>query len=269
MNRPCLYSGVLVLLICGLFGCRLGRKAGGPSSNGTTPRLEAIGRGLSFLLRDRSDPSALIALDYLQRKYDLPGNLTFEQTAPQSLESLGRWRRFLDKNSPVDEHYFAADDLRAETEQLVMRALYCDSVQLAAGYGAILKEYLIGGHYEGYELTHTAFILKFLQDNNCPFDPELGNEIRQETRCRLLEFLTRPQVRPDARYEALAVLQDLLLDRTLPDQHFVALLSDQRPDGGWAPLKTLPSAPHPTVLAVWALLAREHPNTTRIPFARR
>jgi hypothetical protein len=73
----------------------------------------------------------------------------------------------------------------------------------------------------------------------------------------------------DVRYEALALLEDVSGDRGVSDAELARVLAEQQSDGGWRAEADHESRLHPTVLALWALLARLHPDAAREPFARR
>ncbi len=256
-------------------GHRAPRPAGNLVSDteGSLDPLDPIERGLSYLRANRSDASALIVLDYLQRKYGLPPDLAFDRTCAGPIEGEKRrfWGGFLGRGQAIDDGFRTALPALPPTDQLVLRALYCDRVQLPSGYGALVGTFIARG---GYDLTHASLALKLVHDNGCPLDPAEDRDVGERLRSRLLRLVDAAPVDPryeelDVRYEALAFLEDFMKERALVGERFVRLVSEQQEDGGWKPQPDRPSEPHPTVLAVWALLARAHPDAPELHFARR
>jgi hypothetical protein len=235
----------------------------------------AIDRGLSYLRSDRSDPSALVVLDYLQRKYALGSDLSYENMAHGHGEALGTWARFVGGDPPVNEDMLGSLQGRPGTETFVNHALYCDRFPLPSDFGVLLRRYVMDGAYEGYEQTHASLTLKLIRDNGCRLGMDEA-DLRGIVWRGLLDVLDgdgeaplSQAARRDVRYEALAFLQDFAGNRDVEEARFSNVLSEQRADGGWGPEVDRPSKPHPTVLAVWALLAHAHSNTPEVPFARR
>lgn len=234
---------------------------------------EAISRGLSYLRQDPSDVSALIVLDYLQRKYALSAELAFETTHAGTDDDsrLAVWGRFVGTDRLSDEISLGFLTRGAEIEEVVMRALYCDRFALPAAYGGLLQRFAERG---GYELTHASLAVKLMRDNGCTVDGIEVPDFEEQLRRRTIDLIHRaPQDRRfeelDVRYEALAILEDFLIHRNVAPSEIARVLAEQQSDGGWRPTADQPSAPHPTVMAIWALLAWTHSEAAEIPFARR
>jgi hypothetical protein len=245
-----------------------------PSSIAAADIETSIDRGLSFLRRDRSDLSALVVLDYLQRKYALPRDLAFaamRSPAAADADRLRAWGRFVGADRPDDVAPLPplADD--PTVEEVVIHALDCDLTPLPPSFPARLERFARRGDYEA---THAALALKLAGDRSCPLDSSATSALRAKLRQRILEIIEK---RPndvrfealDVHYEAAAIFQDLLGERDLPAGVVAKLIREQQPDGGWRPAPDQPSRPHPTALAIWALLAHIHPDAPTIRFARR
>jgi hypothetical protein len=262
-----------------MVGC--GRSSVGapaPASGDEPPRAAqdqavAIERGLSYLRAHRSDASALGVLDYLRRKYGLADDLAFEKVFDGPAGTLGLWGRIVGRDPAVDAGALGSLEGRVGTTPIVLHALYCDRVPLPPDFGPALEKYAADEGFEGYELTHAALALKLLSDNRCGINPDVQTRLtaflRDGMRRRLAKSEQEPHQRSqrDVRYETLAFLQDVLEQHDLGEELFARLLSEQDPDGGWRPHPDQPTAPHPTVLAVWALLARQHPDVGPTRFA--
>lgn len=249
------------------------RAVGGPSA-AAHPGVAAaaIERGLLYLRRDHSDLSAAIVLDYLQRKYTLPSDLAFARldTASATDPRLRVWGRLVSQDQLCDPTALGAWGDQLSIDDVVMRALYCDRFQLPADYGKALQRFVGRG---GYELTHAALALRLLHDNGCTLASGDVPSLSKQIQARMVMLLSRTSPDPrfeelDVRYEALAFLQDFLSERDLPKSEFDRLLAEQQPDGGWRPQGDQPSRPHPTVLALWALLAHAQAGAPAVAFAR-
>ncbi len=245
----------------------------------------ALERGVSYLRGHRAssvepvaDVSALIVLDYLQRKYALASDLAFASAGSAvaagmagGTEGEQLWVRFLDSAAGATDGA-ALQPLTEppQIEAVVMRALYCDRFSLPANYLELLEQLADAG---GYSLTHAALARKLACDNGCLSAAAAATLDERLTR-GLHALLERPSVNPryeelDVRYEALAVLLDLVDNRAVTDAEFDRVVAEQLSDGGWKAEADHGSSLHPTVLALWALLARENPRAPRISFARR
>ena len=180
--------------------------------------------------------------------------------------ALGPWRRFIEHGTRRTSLEPLSD--RPTTEAVIARALHCDQTPVPANFGSLLERYATGGGYEGYEVTHAALALKLLADNGCSLSPADARSVRSSVELGLIDLVRAWSSRRDVVYEALAIGQDLAGIRSLGDDVFSTLVAEQLPDGGWAPRQGSASAPHPTALAIWALLARLRPNADATPFAR-
>jgi hypothetical protein len=271
-------AGALVLSGLAAAGLALSLRATTPSRapdasrRVVDPGAAALERGLSYLRANRSDLSALVVLDYLQRRYALARDYRFEAmyAGPRDDERLRLWGRIIGSDPRVDEDMLPPLTSSAGIEPLVMHALYCDRIRLPDDYGSNLRRFIARG---GYDLTHAVLALKLVRDNDCALQRVASAELEEEARRALRMLIGQAALDPryeelDTRYEALAVLQDFLDDGTVDGEQFARLLNEQQSDGGWRPQSDQPSRPHPTVLAVWALLARSRPSASRISFAR-
>lgn len=248
------------------------------SSDHERAKLVAVERGLAYarqhrVIRSSSDLSALIVLDYLQRKYALPNDLAFPAPIGDAVgaEKVQLWGRFVGEQRRTDVVALGALTETPSIEELVMHALYCDEVRLPVFYGDLLERFADHG---GYELTHASLALKILRDNGCRLQEGRQLTLEDLFRRRMLTLIDGVPQDPqyeelDVRYEALALLQDFLGVTNLPDTQLAKLLAGQQPDGGWRPQADQTSGLHPTILAIWALLARTHPSAPAISFARR
>jgi len=237
----------------------------------------AVERGFAFIRKNgavhsASDLSALMVLDYLQRRYALAPDLAFsEWTAlAHSPDDRRLWGRFVGVQRPVDAATLGTLAGRPSIDAVVMHALYCDQVPLPAAYGSVLRQFAERG---GYELTHASLALEIVRDNRCSLEAPDEGTLEELLRRRLRSLLARAPADPryeelDVRYEALAVLEDFLGTRDVPSALVARVLRDQQPDGGWKPQGDQVSALHPTVMAVWALLVSIHPDAPAIRFAR-
>lgn len=208
-----------------------------------------------------------MVLDYLRRKYRLAGDLAFERLSPRAAASLGPWRRFIEPGASPGRLEPLTD--RPTTEVVVFRALYCDRAPPPLNFGSRLDRYATAGGYEGYELTHAALALKLLADNGCLLAPRDRRAIEASAEAGMMDLVRSRSSRRDVVYEALAISQDLLGVRSFDDAVFSSLLAEQQSDGGWPASVGSGSAPHPTVLAIWALLGRLHPEAAQTSFGRR
>jgi hypothetical protein len=252
---------------------RTNANAVGDATDSDPIDTDAIARGLSYLRRNPSDVSALVVLDYLQRKYGLPADLAFHSlyAGPLDTDRLRVWGRMVGENRLVNEASLGSLTPDPGVEPMVMHALYCDRYPPPANYGQLLERMAARGDYE---LTHASLVLKILRDNRCDLPGATGAGLAEKIRLEMRELVDRAPRDPryqelDVRYEALAFLQDFSADRSIPDAQFTKLVREQQRDGGWKPQPDQPSRPHPTVLAVWVLLARGHPDAPEIRFARR
>jgi hypothetical protein len=249
-------------------------RAGDPALDLAPGAAEAaIARGLAYLRADPSDLSARIVLDYLQRKYALPADLAFDAArTDEDDRKLHVWGRFVGADAhpePVALGAFSDDGAVPVIETIVMHALYCDRFVLPPAYGELIARLAVGGDYE---LTHAVLAMKLAGDRGCAVSvagAARPAELARRTRALALRPTGDPRFEPlDIRYEALAVLEDFLADHSVPSTAIARLVAEQQPDGGWRPSADQSSAPHPTVMAVWALLAWTRPGNSEVAFAR-
>jgi hypothetical protein len=182
------------------------------------------------------------------------------------------WGRFVGADQRPEQAALGAfpdDGAVPVIETMVMHALYCDRFALPASYGELIARLAVGGDYE---LTHAVLAMKLASDRGCAVAvPGTARpaELGRRTRALALRPTGDPRFEPlDVRYEALAVLEDFLADSSVPKDAIARLVAAQQSDGGWRPSADQSSAPHPTVMAVWALLAWTRPGAPEVPFAR-
>jgi hypothetical protein len=239
---------------------------------------DAIARGIEFLSQNRghvgatSDLAALVVLDYLRRKYALPADLAFDRARDGAAfpDRMRTWGRFVGDRRPVDAESLGSLQGDPQIEELVAHALHCERFPLPAAYGALIARFADRG---GYELTHAALALVLVRESGCSPGDGLPADIDDRLRRGMLALLDRRPADPrfeelDLRYEALAFLEDFAGERGIADDAIARVLVEQQPDGGWRGEADHGSRLHPTVLAVWALLAHLHPDAPRTSFAR-
>jgi hypothetical protein len=272
--RVCARRWLVVPVLAALIGAAVER--GTDRGRITVERgaaAQAIQHGLAYLRSNPHDVSALIVLDYLQRAYELPADLAFETTRTGAGDEprLLMWGRFVGDDRLTDAAALGALTADAGIEEMVMHALYCDRFLLPATYGELLQRFAKRGDYE---LTHAALAVKLIRDHGCSLQGIDLAAFEDKLRQRSVELVKREAgdarfEERDVRYEALAILQDFLEHRTISSSEIAGLLAEQQADGGWRPQADQPSAPHPTVMAVWALLAWTHTEVRGCRFARR
>ncbi len=222
-------------------------------------------------LQATSDLSAIIVLDYLQRKYALPPDLAFENSYDGAAyaDKLRTWGRFVGEQAPIEEASLGSLEGNPGIEELVVHALYCDEFTLAAGYAALLVRFAERG---GYDLTHAALSLRILRENGCSI-PGLPGDVEEQ----FASGDARPPRAPSAGstvrrarcpLRSPRALAGLVRGEAASDEQFARILAEEQPDGGWKAEADHPSRLHPTVLALWALLAHTHADAPETTFAR-
>jgi hypothetical protein len=223
----------------------------------------AVERGEAFLRTHPPDPVTLLALDYLERKYGLPGDLSFEAMRAGQPEPgvFPVFARIAGDRRPVDPESFAS---LVSTDWALAYALHCDELPLPPDYEGRLRKLTDAGNYDA---THALLALKLLRDNGC--EARVPGAGVLEARLRSILRTLAATAAPDLRSEAAAMSEDLLGERDGEGATVRWLLATQRRDGGWAPSEPGPSNPHTSLVAVWVLLGWAHPDAPRVSFARR
>jgi hypothetical protein len=104
----------------------------------------------------------------------------------------------------------------------------------------------------GYELTHVAIAIRWLEENGCePHLPALRAEVADAIAAGVR---SDPHV-DDVELESAALLYYLGRPELVPADFPLSILPAQRGDGGWAALPDDPRSDwHPTMFALWVLL---------------
>ncbi|GIV35095.1 MAG: hypothetical protein KatS3mg031_2630 [Chitinophagales bacterium] len=133
-------------------------------------------------------------------------------------------------------------------------SMYCNRYPLADTVLLQLKRHVYRGHYY---MTHAAMQLSNMLRLGCLQEtPEVEKLKALMVKELLFEITTDlTDVSNDLRYESVAMLYYLGADTAVTREHIQWIVDTQMPDGGWnAYPRTKNSHPHPSVLALWALL---------------
>jgi len=216
------------------------------------------------------EPLHRLFLEYLQRKFSLDGTLGISgppidlyedpRSYPQEIHFLARiaYPKRLVKQDP-----------KSLLEPVAIMSVYsanCDHLEFPKNYWQIVQQNIDAG---GYELTHVALALRFLEENRCAIPKNIQDQ-NEFIIDGLVTLINDPTTIPDLRYEAIAFLmlhdQHSRIKQTWIDQ----IISEQLKDGGWRrDSGSKESNDHTTILAFWALLEYSRPNTLDEPIIRR
>jgi hypothetical protein len=138
-------------------------------------------------------------------------------------------------------------------DRFTIEALYCDQLPVPDGYESMLRAMVAKG---GYERTHVALAIAWLGENRCaPHLPALRAEVAE----KMAAGVRNDGRFDDLEYESAAFLYYLGRGDLVPRDFPASLLEAQNADGGWA--EHWPGVErsnwHPTVFALWVLLASE------------
>ena len=234
----------------------------GVSENATTDLASPIRRALEFIYdnREKTAPTNLMLLDFLQRKFDLEPRLAFRNTytrqgSAEDKALVAIYGRLIDAEAPspgeVEEApAFIRNDLRA---------LYCKKSRLPEDFLDRLERQSERG---GYDLTHAALALQWACEQHYEFEDERKVE---QLQARLVERLRRLVQKEgcttDHALEAMAYLH--YMGKPVPAAWTETVVKAQQPDGGFSgtsPETDTASDPHSTLLGAWVLLEAEYPE---------
>lgn len=188
----------------------------------------------------------------IQAFADLPDRYrNFRARSPGLARGGDLFERLIDPSARLQRERLA--EVPHPVDRFTIEALYCDQLPVPDGYESLLREMIAKG---GYELTHVAMAIAWLDENGCvPHLPALREEVTEKMAAG---------VRSDGRfddleYESAAFLYYLGRGDLVPRDFPVSLLEAQNADGGWAENwpGTDSSNWHPTAFALWVLLESE------------
>lgn len=262
---------VLVLAVVGAAGALLKIPAF-PDGSKSMDYEMSITKGLAYLKNNQENVeySQWFILDYLQRKYSLDeafsaGNR--EISPPQEEESLQEFH--VHKRIAYPDQLVNVLPLEGASSmrQMMMMATHCDHIPLPIDYEQLVRKNIQAGEYD---MTHVAFSLERMKENNCAFPNALDRELRDDVARRMVDLAEDTTTKPDLRYEAIAFLMHMDRRDLVKAEWINQIVEQQQPDGGWkVNHEDSASNDHATVLALWALLEYSRPNAPNEPVLRR
>lgn len=233
---------------------------------------KAIEKSLQYLSQKGAnlEPNAALVLDYLQRKFKLDKKMAFMEIYPE-IPDDGRIPKFLRLMKP--KHTITKADLGEQLPNgglndlfnmnyAMLRGLYCDLFPIDAAYLTLLKDQTALGRYF---LTHAALSIQWTQENGCTELQKGLENLKEDQKDLLVEYLDKETKGSDLFAEALAVLYYIGGRDRVKQEWIEVILKSQYPDGGWAVGRiSRESQDHPTVHALWALLEAQQPEVINI-----
>lgn len=228
--------------------------------NGHAKTETAIDRAIAFL----ADPAHLYGhagyyfVYFLHRRFgiealaDLPDRYrSFRASGPRPARGVDLFERLIDPEARLRQERLA--DVDHPADRMTIAALYCDQLPVSEGYESVLREMSSKG---GYELTHAALAIAWLDENGCGAHPPA---LRAEVAEKMAAGIRNDSRIDDLEIESAAFLYYLDRGDLVPKDFPAALLEAQNADGGWAEKwpGTEGSNWHPTVFALWVLLERD------------
>lgn len=223
-------------------------------------------RSASYLKNnlDHVDPLNRLILDYLQRTFNLDWEFSIQKNPVQPLDELQATKEFLAfqrialPNQLIDTLPLANAD---PMSQMMMQAANCDHIPLQPDFGELIQANIKRGKYF---LTHVAFSLQRMQENNCPyFSFEQQQTIRKEVSDGMVAIIKDVDTSSDLRYEAIAFLIDIGNRNQIQKSWMDQMAQAQLPNGSWS------NNAHTTILALWALLKYTRTDASNEPLIRR
>ncbi len=240
--------------------------------NNLSKEEKAILKAQGFLMDSITTvaPPERILLSYIQRKFNLPNRLGVDEVPINLNEDLPTY--------PDDVHYLARiaspnkivkvppkNYLEDNLKVINIYSANCDHMPLPANFWLVIEQNIQEG---GYPMTHVALAFAMMRDNGCKFPADV-DKINDRVMQGLVKLADDPATIADLRYEAIAFL--LLSERRdLVKQFWIdQIVKEQRDDGGWS--KEVGDKKidyHSVILAFWALLEYERPNTPDVQLIR-
>lgn len=206
-------------------------------------------------------PNQKLLMTYIQRKFDIADLIPPELTSfnyalrLQNPEEMEYIYRIVDPNSLMDQPPKA---VASEISRLTIASANCDRFPLPTNFWKSVDRQIVAG---GYELTHIALALVLLRDNGCALPP-IAATVEDRVVSGMLALADDAQTLADLRYESMVLLQMLGRHDLVKKDWINAVLAEQLPSGGWAAeANSTKESDHATVLAFWALLEYQYPES--------
>ena len=225
-----------------------------------------VAKAIAFLQRQR-EPHALLFMGLIHRRY---GVAEFADTLerynavlpehPDRAAVLRVFRRMFDANNPIVPEDW--EQVKSETDQLLVSALYCDRLGLPPEFAGALERAVSQG---GYAATHALLSWVWSQENRC--DLAVAEGFLERMYGAVAAIIDEdPTSVNDIKLEAGAFLC-LARESQRVDLGFVRrVIAFQNDDGGWGmPVEGAgnpdESSWHSTILALMILLCVTFPDT--------
>lgn len=217
------------------------------------------------------DYSVYAVYHYLERLYQAPSiyNDTFfiKKMALADSSALSRLEPFFCLTRaalPINVAIFNRYE-KESLDKYMVKTLACNTIKLNKNFLNKIKELSKRGKYE---LTHTYLILQWLTELNCNCgnNKKLKN-LQASVKLQMLRLLESEANNWDDVYlEALALLCYTDGKKYIRHEWLNAILQRQMPNGGWKYFNenANSSSAHPTVFALWILLAYQSQTTPSI-----
>ena len=225
-----------------------------------------VAKAIAFLQRQR-EPHALLFMGLIHRRYGVP---EFADTLerynavlpehPDRAPVLRVFRRMFDANNPIVPEDW--EQVKSETDQLLVSALYCDRLGLPPEFAGALERAVSQG---GYAATHALLSWVWSQENR--YDLAVAEGFLERMYGAVAAIIDEdPTSVNDIKLEAGAFLC-LARESQRVDLGFVRrVIAFQNADGGWGvPVEGAgnpdESSWHSTILALMILLCVTFPDT--------
>lgn len=225
-----------------------------------------VAKAIAFLQRQR-EPHALLFMGLIHRRY---GVAEFADTLerynavlpehPDRAPVLRVFRRMFDANNPIVPEDW--EQVKSETDQLLVSALYCDRLGLPPEFAGALERAVSQG---GYAATHALLSWVWSQENR--YDLAVAEGFLERMYGAVAAIIDEdPTSVNDIKLEAGAFLC-LARESQRVDLGFVRrVIAFQNGDGGWGvPVEGAgnpdESSWHSTILALMILLCVTFPDT--------
>ena len=225
-----------------------------------------VAKAIAFLQRQR-EPHALLFMGLIHRRYGVP---EFADTLerynavlpehPDRAPVLRVFRRMFDANNPIVPEDW--EQVKSETDQLLVSALYCDRLGLPPEFAGALERAVSQG---GYAATHALLSWVWSRENR--YDLAVAEGFLERMYGAVAAIIDEdPTSVNDIKLEAGAFLC-LARESQRVDLGFVRrVIAFQNADGGWGvPVEGAgnpdESSWHSTILALMILLCVTFPDT--------